>query len=186
MSKRSLILPAASQLAERAKDFGFRKASATELRDGLKLAESLMGMELAAPEEVERMDRVTGYTSWVTGNPVEGIFLTIPLSKAGALAVRNGTYSPGTPDGTHLCPEGGECHGVYIGVYAGATHEARKSIMVASATLRFEMFAQFPCFARGATEDGVRSMKSLGFVAIEGGLPDLFVQEAIMSMDKAA
>lgn len=186
MFESNLILPPVAKLAERAKDFGFRKASPLELRDGLKLAETLMRMELAAAEEVERMDRVTGYTSWVTGSPVEGIFLTIPLSREGAEAVRNGTYSPGTPNDSHLCPEGGACHGVYIGVYAGATHEARKSIMVASATLRFEMFAQFPCFARGATDDGVRSMKSLGFVPVEGGLPDLFVQEAIMRMDDAA
>ena len=64
----------------------------------------------------------------------------------------------------------------YVGVYAGKTREARKKIMTASAVLRMEMFGVFPAYARGATEDGRRSMLSLGFQKFEGGLPDLYVQ----------
>jgi len=36
-----------------------------------------------------------------------------------------------------------------------------------------------PCFARGATEDGKRSMASLGFSPVEGGLADLWGQDAL-------
>jgi hypothetical protein len=186
MQHSNLTLPAIEKLEDLARDFNFRKASGHELRDGLKMAEDLLGAPLATPENVERMDNITGYTSWITGDPVEGIFLTIPLSKAGEAAVRNGTYTPGAPDAAHLCGKDQICYGFYIGVYAGATHQARKNIMTAAAVLRVKLFAPFPCFARGATEDGVRSMLSLGFTPIEGGLPDLYVQEALIDVRAAA
>lgn len=186
MQTISLILPAIEKLEVLAHGFGFRKAKATELRAGLVMAETLLGAPLAAPDAVERMDEITGYTSWVTGDPVDGIFLTIPLSQAGEAAVRNGTYRPGAPDEAHLCRKDEVCYGFYIGVYAGATHQARKNIMTAAAVLRVQLFAPFPCFARGATEDGVRSMLSLGFTPIEGGLDDLYVQEALIDARAAA
>lgn len=182
MQHPDLTLPSIETLEILANDFGFRKASSLELRDGLRMAEELLNAPLADAEDVERMDNITGYTSWVTGSPVEGIFLTIPLSKAGEMAVRNGTYMPGSPDEAHLCRKDEFCYGFYIGVYAGATYEARKNIMTASAVLRMKLFAAFPCFARGATEDGIRSMLSLGFTPIEGGLPDLYVQEALVKV----
>ena len=170
----------------RAADFGFRHATIGELTEGIRLAESLMGSSIATPEAVMRMDVVTGMTAWVTGNPVEGIFLVLPLSPAGEQAVREGTYCPADPAPAHLAWQGREVAGVYIGVYAGATKEARRAVMTAAAVMRVEMFAQVPSFARGATDDGKRSMASLGFSPLEGGLPDLWVQEALSSGSEAA
>jgi hypothetical protein len=174
------------RVTARAADFGFRHASIAELTEGIRLAESLMGSSIATPEAVMRMDVVTGMTAWVTGNPVEGIFLVLPLSPAGEQAVREGTYCPADPAPAHLAWQGREVAGVYIGVYAGATKEARRAVMTAAAVMRVEMFAQVPSFARGATDDGKRSMASLGFSPLEGGLPDLWVQEALTSGSEAA
>ena len=174
------------RVTARAADFGFRHASIAELTEGVRLAEALMGSSIATPEAVMRMDVVTGMTAWVTGNPVEGIFLVLPLSPAGEQAVREGTYSPADPAPAHLAWQGRDVAGVYIGVYAGATKEARRAVMTAAAVMRVEMFAQVPSFARGATDDGKRSMASLGFSPLEGGLPDLWVQEALTSGSEAA
>lgn len=59
--------------------------------------------------------------------------------------------------------------------------------MMAAGITRLEFFAPAPCFARGATEDGKRSMGSLGFHPLEGGLPDLCVQDPLpVSQQQAA
>ncbi len=143
------------------------------------MAELLMSSKIATPDSVAEMDRITGMTAWVTGDPVDGIFLTLPLSAAGESAVRDGSYNPASPDPVHLCVDGRGCAAFYIGVYAGATRDARKRVMTAAAVMRVELFSAYPCFARGATDDGKRSMESLGFTPYPGGLPDLYVQEAL-------
>lgn len=181
------LIPDLKLLEKRASDFGFRRATFSEIEDGVVLAEDLLNSKIANAEQIAAMDAVTQCTAWVTGDPVDGIFLTIPLSEAGEAAVRNGTYSPKSPAKQHLCSKGSPCSAFYIGIYAGNTKQARKNIMTAAATLRVELFASVACFARGATDDGVRSMRSLGFGPISGGLPELFVQEALIQhQDKAA
>jgi hypothetical protein len=167
------------RVVEKAQELGFRRPDFSELTQGIALAEALMAAKIATPDSVVEMDRVTGMTAWVTGDPVDGIFLSLPLSAAGESAVREGSYAPGRPDRQHLCAGGQGCAAFYIGVYAGATREARKRVMTAAAVMRVELFSAYPCFARGATEDGRRSMESLGFTRFEGGLPDLYVQEAL-------
>ncbi|MEZ5955223.1 MAG: hypothetical protein R3C13_13075 [Hyphomonas sp.] len=173
-------------MATRAAEFGFRRAGFADVAAGVALAEELMGSKIATAEDVMRMDVVTGMTAWVRGNPVDGVFLTLPLSASGEQAVRNGTYVPAHPDPAHLAWQGKDVAGVYIGVYAGATKEARRAVMTAAALMRMEFFAPVPAFARGATEDGKRSMASLGFQPLEGGLPDLCVQEPAVSGSEAA
>lgn len=152
----------------------------------MALAESLMQSKLATPEAIAEMDRITGMTAWVTGDPVDGIFLSLPLTAAGEAAVRDGTYAPAAPDTLHLCRRGQGCSAFYIGVYAGANREARRRVMTAAAVMRVDLFSAYPCFARGATEDGRRSMESLGFIPFEGGLPDLYVQEPLDRSGRAA
>ena len=175
-----------AQVAARAADFGFRRANFADIAAGVALAESLMGSKIATAEQVARMDAVTGMTAWVRGEPIDGVFLTLPLSAEGERAVRNGAYVPGRPDPEHLAWHGKDVAGVYIGVYAGATKEARRAVMAVAAVMRVELFAPVPAFARGATEDGRRSMASLGFVPVDGGLPDLWVQEPVASGSEAA
>ena len=174
------------RVAEKGAVFGFRRATRSELEQGIALAESLMSSKIADPDAVAEMDRITGMTAWVTGDPVEGIFLTLPLSKQGEAAVRNGSYNPARPDPAHLCANGEGCAAFYIGVYAGATREARRNVMTAAAVMRVELFSAYPCFARGATEDGRRSMERLGFTPYEGGLADLYVQEALTTVSGEA
>ncbi|MEZ5998065.1 MAG: hypothetical protein R3B98_05175 [Hyphomonas sp.] len=175
-----------AQVAARAAAFGFRRAGFEDVVAGVALAEELMGSRIAAAEDVMHMDVVTGMTAWVRGAPVDGVFLTLPLSAEGERAVRTGTYVPAHPDAAHLAWQGKDVAGVYIGVYAGATKEARRAVMTAAAVMRVEFFARVPAFARGATEDGKRSMASLGFRPLEGGLPDLWVQEPAASDSEAA
>ena len=168
------------RVAAKAAELGFRRASFSELKQGVAVAEELMATKIATPDAIAEMDRITGMTAWVTGDPVDGVFLSLPLSALGESAVRTGTYVPGSPDPRHLCAVGAPCSAFYIGVYAGRTREARKRVMTAAAVMRVDLFSAFPCFARGATEDGRRSMEGLGFRPVAGGLPDLYVQEALV------
>ena len=174
-------------LARRAAEFEFRRASYAELEAGLSLAERLTGQAMATPASIHWIDGLTGMAGWVTGDPVDGVFITVPLSTEGVAAVRDGSFVPAWPSLAHICCKGEACGGVYIGVYAGATKESRRRVMMAAGITRMEFFAPVPCFARGATEDGKRSMASLGFRAIEGGLPDLWGQDPLpVSQEQAA
>lgn len=166
-------------LTRRAAEFGFRRASHDELQSGLALAEHLTEQAMATPESITWIDGLTGMAGWVTGDPVEGVFITVPLSAEGVAAVRDGSFVPNWPALAHLACEGEDCGGVYIGVYAGITKEARRRVMMSAGVTRVEFFAPVPCFARGATEDGKRSMASLGFSPVEGGLAGLWGQDPL-------
>jgi hypothetical protein len=166
-------------LTRRAGEFGFRRATFDELQSGLLLAEHLTGQVMATPESITWIDGLTGMAGWVTGDPVDGVFITVPLSADGVAAVCDGSFAPGWPSLPHLACEGEDCGGVYIGVYAGVTKEARRRVMMTAGVTRVEFFAPVPCFARGATEDGKRSMTSLGFRPIDGGLADLWGQDPL-------
>lgn len=168
-----------AELYSQAAHLGFRRAGFAETCAGMQLAEQLTGQPMTSPESITWLDSITGMAAWVTGDPVEGVFITVPLSEAGAAAVRDGSFAPNWPALGHIAAEGEPCHGVYIGVYAGATKAARKAVMTAAGIIRVQLFAAVPCFARGATEDGKRSMASLGFSPVDGGLPDLYVQEPL-------
>ena len=168
-----------SLMSRRMADFGFRRANRREIDTAMALGEELVGQKLASPDAIARLDEITKASAWVTGNPVEGLLLQYPLSPAGEQAVRDGTFTPKDPRREHVSAPGEVCSAAYCGIYAGRTHQARKNIMMACATLRFEIGPEIPTFARAATADGARSMRSLGMYPLEGGLPDLFVQEPI-------
>lgn len=168
-----------ARLNARAAEFGFRRGNYAELKAGLKLAEELTGQDMATPESVGWIDGLTDMTGWVTGDPVDGIFISVPLTEEGEKAVRDGSFVPAWPALAHVCEKGQPCHGIYIGVYAGATREARKNVMMAAGVIRVDVFGAVSCFARGATADGRRSMVTLGFQPVEGGLPDLWGQDAL-------
>lgn len=173
-------------LVRRAGEFGFRKASCAELGAGLALAERLTGQAMATAASILWIESLTGMAAWVTGDPVDGVFITVPLSAAGVAAVRDGSFVPASLSLAHICCAGEACAGVYIGVYAGATKEARRRVMMAAGSTRKEFFAPVPCFARGVTEDGKRSMASLGFQPVEGGLPDLWGQNPLPGSQEQA
>lgn len=173
-------------LVQRAGEFGFRKASCAELGAGLALAERLTGQAMATAASILWIESLTGMAAWVTGDPVDGVFITMPLSAAGVAAVRDGSFVPASLSLAHICCAGEACAGVYIGVYAGATKEARRRVMMAAGSTRKEFFAPVPCFARGVTEDGKRSMASLGFQPVEGGLPDLWGQNPLPGSQEQA
>jgi hypothetical protein len=154
---------------------GLERCPASALRSALTLGESLLGSSVARAEVVSTLDAITQMTVWITGNPVNGLYLIVPLTEQGRAAVESGEYNPGDPAIRHVAPARTPIFGLYVGVYAGATKEARRNIMAASANVRVSLYAPVPCYARGATEDGARSMQSLGFRRLEGGLPDLFV-----------
>ena len=176
-----------ARLALRACEFGFRRANFDDLQSGLALAEHLTEQTMATPESISWIDGITGMAGWVTGDPVDGVFITVPLSAQGVAAVRDGSFVPAWPALMHLACEGDPCGGVYIGVYAGITKETRRAVVMAAGVTRVEFFAPVPCFARGATEAGKRSMTSLGFQPIDGGLPDLWGQEPLpAAQEKAA
>lgn len=167
------------RMTKRASDFGFRVATPAELAAGVAISEALMGKRIAPLEVVSRIQAQTGVSTWVTGVPVDGFFLFVPLSAEGVRAVRTGTYIPAQTKLEELALKGSECCGVYVGVCAGASHDARRNVMTVSAVMRVELFASVPCFSRAATSDGARAMLSLGFRPVLDGQPDMYVQEAL-------
>ncbi len=159
--------------------FGWRLAKPSEHVEMMALAEDLLGSQLTSADIIARIHRVTGTTSWVCGDPIDGVFIIVPVSPDGLRAIQTGTFDPGGPEKSHLAALGQTCAGVYVGAYAGATHQARKQVMMATVTMRVEGYGQVPAFARGATDDGVRSMESLGFAPAGFGADQLWMQPPV-------
>lgn len=156
---------------------GLRPAMAHEIPELVALGERLINDQIADAAVVEHVHNVTGVTAWACGvSPLEGMLLCVPLSEAGLAAVQTNTFSPGAPNEDHLAAVGTTCAAIYVGIYAGATHAARKAVMVASGMVRVSVFGSVPCFARAATDDGARSMVSLGFAPAGFGAEKLWVQ----------
>ena len=168
-----------AKMAEQMGLFGWRSAAPQEIPELVALGESLIGDKLADAETVERVQGVTGITAWAFGAPIEGIVLSVPLSVAGLAALQNNEFQPGSPDDAHIAALGTPCAACYIGIYAGATHAARKAVMTGAGVIRMGLFSQVPCFARAATEDGARSMQSLGWAPATFGPDKLWMQGAL-------
>ncbi|MGB3626240.1 MAG: hypothetical protein WA989_10435 [Henriciella sp.] len=167
------------KMAKAMGEFGLRRCELSQVKPALELGELLLGSSLARETVILTLDAITQMTVWITGEDIEGLYLIIPLTEEGREAVETGTYTPGDPALRHVAPANTPIFGLYIGVYAGATKEARRAMMAASASVRVSLYAPVPCYARGATEAGARSMLQLGFRRLEGGLPDLFVFDPI-------
>lgn len=158
---------------------GLRRCEPSSIEAALALGETLIGSALARAEVVYTLDVITKITIWVTGDPIEGLYLIVPLTQEGRAGVEEGEFNPADPALRHVAPANTPIFGLYVGCYAGATKAARRSVMSASASVRASLYAPVPCYARGATEDGARSMLSLGFRPVAGGLPDLFVFDPV-------
>lgn len=173
-----------STMTEDMAGFGWRAASPTEIPALVELGERLTDQSLAAPDVVERVQKLTGISAWAFADPIEGLVLCVPLSETGLAALQNSDFHPGSPDDSHIAAAGTLCAGCYIGVYAGETHAARKAVMTAAAIIRMKLFSQVPCFARAATEDGARSMVSLGWAPAGFGPDKLWMQGALSAPEK--
>lgn len=167
------------QMENAMQEHGLQRCRPDQIEAALALGETLLGGRLARAEVVFTLDAITRMTVWTIGNPVEGLYLIVPLTQEGRQAVETGEFNPGDPALRHVAPANTPIFGLYVGCYAGATKQARRAVMSASATVRVSLYAAVPCYARGATEDGARSMTSLGFKPLEGGIPELFVSESI-------
>ncbi|MEL6861655.1 MAG: hypothetical protein AAGL11_07445 [Pseudomonadota bacterium] len=160
--------------------FGWRVATSDEHEPMMALAEKLLGSQLTKAKEIERINSITQMTSWVFGEEeIEGIFIVVPLSPEGLEALKTADFDPSGPDAAHLAALGTPCAGVYTGAYAGTTYDSRKAVMTATAIVRVQVFGQVPAFARAATEDGARTMVSLGFAPAGFGADKLWMQPVI-------
>ena len=111
--------------------FGWRIATSEEHAPMMALAEKLLGSELTTAKEIERINSITQITSWVYGeDEIEGVFIIVPLSPAGLDGLKTAEFDPSGPDARHLAALGTPCAAAYTGAYAGATHDARKAVMM--------------------------------------------------------
>lgn len=167
--------------------FGFRIARAEEIAPALAFAERLVGQPLAPEAVVRRVHEHCGITVWIYCEPhITGFATAIPLTRAGEIAMRNRDFDPADPDLSHVCPASERAAAFYCWVYGGETRDARRAVMMAAATLRVQLFGTVPAFARGATEDGVRTMEQMGYTPLAGSLDKLYVQEALFPAEAAA
>ncbi|MEL6666099.1 MAG: hypothetical protein AAFQ24_08180 [Pseudomonadota bacterium] len=169
-----------SKMFELMANFGWRPANEKEIPEMLALGERLINDRLISPETLAHLHVLTGITAWVFGDPVEGLVISVPLTEAGLDAVQDNEFVAKTPDDAHVAAVGQPCAAVYIGIYAGETKEARKAVMSGAGVIRMAIYAQVPCFARAATDDGARSMESLGWTPAGFGADKLWMQGALV------
>mgnify|MGYP001793021812 CR=1 FL=1 len=161
-------------------NFGWRGANEAEIPEMLALGERLIEDQLISPDVLAHLHDLTGIAAWVFGDPVEGLVISVPLTEAGLDAVQDNVFVAKNPDDAHVAAVGQPCAGVYIGIYAGETKEARKAVMSGAGVIRMAIYAQVPCFARAATEDGARAMESLGWTPAGFGADKLWLQGALV------
>ncbi|MCR9270609.1 MAG: hypothetical protein ACX94B_07885 [Henriciella sp.] len=171
----------ASKMIELMAGFGWRTANAQEIPQMLALGERLVDGQLISPETLTRLHGLTGLTAWVFGDPIEGLVISVPLSPEGLDAVQENRFVAMSPDNAFVAAAGEPCAACYIGIYAGETKAARKAVMSGAGVIRMAVFAQVPCFARAATEDGARSMESLGWKPAGFGADKLWMQGALVA-----
>ncbi len=159
--------------------YGVRKCKPSEIVPALKLGESLVGRKLARAEVVYTLDTITGMSIWVTGQPISGLYVSVPLTYEGRVAAEKGQFIPEDPVLSHVAPARTPIHGSYLGVYAGATKEARRAIMKASITARETHFSGVPSYARAATQEGERAMLEMGFRRLDETAPGMFVLDPL-------
>lgn len=169
-------------LESRAADYRFRLARYDEVFEGLRLAENAVGGELTSAGTLAFIDSVTHCANWVTGYPVDGFFVIVPLTELGVHALIEGRFSTERPLKIWLSQAGKDCAGVYIGVIAGANRAASGRVMLAASRLREEFFADVYCFARGVTNEGCRAMRSLSMRPYPNETSSLFVQEPLTKL----
>ncbi|MEL7539810.1 MAG: hypothetical protein AAGJ51_02810 [Pseudomonadota bacterium] len=174
-----------AKMTETMAAFGWRSATPTEIPELVALGEELINDRLADADTIERVHGVTEITAWAFGSdPIEGLVLAVPLSEAGLAALEANEFQPGDPNPAHVAAVGQLCAACYIGIYAGATYDARKAVMTGAGVIRMGIFPQVPCFARAATEDGARSMESLGWTPAGFGPDKLWMQGALQAPSK--
>lgn len=178
-SSRPYCIASPRRMEEVMGRYGIVRCPASRMGEVLALGEKLINGSLARPEIVSTVDAITQMTIWMTGDPLAGLYLVVPVTEQGRAAVEDGTFNPGDPALRHIAPANTPIFGVYCGVYAGATRDARRAVLQAAADLRTNVFGAVPVYARGATEDGARSMLTLGYRPIAGGLADLFVSDPV-------
>ncbi|MEL6859731.1 MAG: hypothetical protein AAFO74_15185 [Pseudomonadota bacterium] len=172
-------------MTEQMRNFGWRSASSAEIPELIALGEALINDKLADADIVDAVHTRTGISAWAFGeDPIEGLVLNVPLTLKGLKNLQAGVFNPGAPKDEEIAAIGDQCAGCYIGIYAGATHAARKAVMTGAAVIRMGVFSQVPCFARAATEDGARSMESLGWSAAGFGIDKLWMQGALSAPEK--
>ena len=169
-----------SKMIAQMANFGWRGANEAEIPEMLALGERLIEDQLISPDVLAHLHDLTGIAAWVFGDPVEGLVISVPLTEAGLDAVQDNVFVAKNPADAHVAAVGQPCAGVYIGIYAGETKEARKAVMSGAGVIRMAIYAQVPCFARAATEDGARSMESLGWSPAGFGADKLWMQGALI------
>ena len=174
-----------AHMTDQMRNFGWRSASSSEIPELIALGERLIDDKLADAAVVDAVHARTGISAWAFGaDPIEGLVLAVPLTVKGLENLQAGTFHPGAPEDDEVAAKGELCAGCYIGIYAGAAHAARKAVMTGAAVIRMGIFSQVPCFARAATEDGARSMESLGWSPAGFGIDKLWMQGALSAPEK--
>lgn len=174
-----------SKMIDLMANFGWRTANAQEIPEMIELGEKLIGDRLISAEVLAALHDMTGITAWVFADPIEGLVISVPLSPEGLEAIQDNRFVPQElPDSDHVAAAGTPCAGVYIGIYAGETKAARKAVMSGAGVIRMAVYAQVPCFARAATDDGARSMESLGWRPAGFGADKLWMQGALVAPEQ--
>lgn len=175
----SYCLVSPEEMRQAMAPYGVRKCKPSEIVPALKLGESLVGCKLARAEVVYTLDTITGMSIWITGDPISGLYVSVPLTREGRVAAERGEFIPEDPVLSHVAPARTPVHGSYLGVYAGATREARRAIMKASVAVRESHFPEIPSYARAATAEGERAMLEMGFRRLDKTAPGMFVLDPL-------
>ena len=116
-----------------------------------------------------------GTPSDALGGEITGVILLLPLSSAGEVAMRDGSFNTFIPKLEHVCAPGDYFPGMYVWLYAGKGMRARLNVVRCCLAWRDGFYQNVRGYGRGATPEGAGAMLHLGFHSVPFGVPNLFV-----------
>jgi hypothetical protein len=139
------------------------------------LATKELGPGLASPDEIKRVDRLTGASIWVIRRKgeVTGFLAPLALTAEGVAALVDNTFDAANIDQKWVARVGEPLAGFYCWCYAGKDQVSRGALVLGLRTLIDRHFPDLPFFGRDSTEAGARIMRHLGFFPFDS-TPHLF------------
>lgn len=166
------------QAAEEAGQHGLHPATLTDLPAAHALCETLMGTRLAPLWALASAHTHTCGSAWVyrEGEAITGTWLCLPLTWDGEASLRHGRFAYATPRLDDLCQPDQEISGIYMWFAGGATRDARRAIMRASASWFAGVLSGVRVYGRAASDDGARALETFNFVPLHAERPDLYIR----------
>lgn len=167
--------------ARDAASLGVRPARAEEVAPARALGVRETGCELAPLWSMLRAHWRCQPAIWVhrsateagAAGPINGVLMSLPLTKHGEQALLVDRFTFAAPDPAHICRPGDAISAMYMWLFAGSDGAGRRAVLRTALAWRDGAYADLRAYARAATAKGAAALAGLRFVQAFNDRPTL-------------